>query len=106
MGFQAFGQCFRQFLDTALQKPKKKYVKELSLSFPYLKTEFETPTGSFFIVFLFRPIVEIVRILFRPHCIISASIQDFELKLRTQTKFDTLISNLKLNFQHDVVMMP
>ena len=27
-----------------------KYVKELSLSFPKLKTELKTPTGSFFIV--------------------------------------------------------
>ena len=27
-----------------------KYVKELSLSFPKLKTELKAPTGSFFIV--------------------------------------------------------
>ena len=27
-----------------------KYVKELSLSFPKVKTESKTPTGSFFIV--------------------------------------------------------
>ena len=52
----------------------------------------------FLLSFLFRLIVEIVYILFRPHCIISASIQDFELKLSTETKFDTLSSNLKLNF--------
>ena len=58
----------------------------------------------FYCLFLLRPIVKIVCILFKPHCIISASIQDFELKLRTQTKFDTLISNLKLNFHYGIVM--
>ena len=31
-------------------KKNRKYVKELSLSFPKLKTELKTPTGSFFIV--------------------------------------------------------
>ena len=31
--FHAFDQCFRQFLDTALQKAEI-YVKELPLSFP------------------------------------------------------------------------
>ena len=67
-----------------------KYVKELSLSFPNLKTELKS--------------VEIVYVLFRLHCIISVSIQDFELKLGTRTKFDTLISNLKLDFQYDIVM--
>ena len=36
---------------------------------------------------------------FGPHCIISACTQDYELKLNIQTNFDTLISNLKLNFQ-------
>ena len=40
---------------------------------------------------------------FRPHCIISASIQDFELKLSTQTNVDTLISNLKVNVQYDTL---
>ena len=43
-------------------------------------------------------------VLFRPHCIISASIQDFELKLSTQTYFDTLILNLKLNFHYGIIM--
>ena len=36
--FYAFDQCFRQFLDKALQITRK-YVLELSLSFPQLKTE-------------------------------------------------------------------
>ena len=58
----------------------------------------------FFLSFLFSLIVKIVCVVFRPHCIISASIQDFELKLSTQTIFDTPISNLELNFQHDIVM--
>ena len=40
-----------------------KYVKELSLSFPSLKTELKNPIGSFFIVVLFSPIVEIVYVL-------------------------------------------
>ena len=41
---------------------------------------------------------------FRAHCIISASFQAFDLNLSTATNFDTLISNLKLNFQYDIVM--
>ena len=41
--------------------------------------------------------MKIVCVLFRPHCIMPASIQDFEFELGTQTKLDTLISNLKLN---------
>ena len=82
----------------------EKDVNELNLSFPNLKQNWETSTGSFFIVFLFRPIVEIVWVFYDTDCIISASIQDFELKLNTQTKFDALISNLKLNFQYNIVM--
>ena len=54
--------------------------------------------------FLFRRIVEILFVLVRPHCIISVSFQDFELKLSTQTNFDTFILNLKFKFQYDIVM--
>ena len=43
-------------------------------------------------------------VLFGPHCNISAYTQCYELKISTQTNFDTLISNLKLNFQRDSVM--
>ena len=39
-----------------------------------------------------------------PHCLISAHTQDFELKFSIQTKFDTLISNLKLYFQYIILM--
>ena len=99
-----FGQCFRQFFDTSLRNPKN-MLKSCLRASQIWKQNWKTLTGSFFIVFLlFRPIVEIVYILFRSHCIIPDSIQNFELKLHTQTKFDTLISNLKSNFQYDIVM--
>ena len=39
-------------------KKTGEYVKELSLSFPKLKTELKTPTGSFSLLFLFSPIDE------------------------------------------------
>ena len=52
--------------------------------------------------FLLRRIAEILCVLFRPDYIISASIEDFELKLSTQANFDTLISNLRLYFQYDI----
>ena len=81
-----------------------KYVKELSLSFPNLKTELKSSYWSIFYCLLFRSIVKIGCILFRPQCIILAFIHRFELKLSTKTKFDTLISNLKLNLQYDIVM--
>ena len=81
-----------------------KYVKERSPSFLNLKTELKN-SFVFLLSFLFRQIVNIECVLFRPHCIISASIQDFELKLSTFTTFGTLISNLKLNFQYNIVMM-
>ena len=58
----------------------------------------------FLLPFLFRQMDEKLRILFEPHCIISAYTQDYELKFSTQTNFDTLISNLKFYFQYDIVM--
>ena len=42
---------------------------------------------------------------FRPLCNISGSFRDFELKLSAPPNLDTLILNLKLNFQCDIVMM-
>ena len=59
---------------------------------------------SFLFPSSFRQIGEILCLYFRPHGIIAASFQAFELKLSTQANFDTLISNLKSNFQYDIVM--
>ena len=70
----------------------------------YIWKQYSKTPGSFFIVFLFRQIVEILCIVFRPHYIISASFHAFELKVSTQTNFDTLISILKSDSQHDIVM--
>ena len=47
--------------------------------------------------------VEKLRNLSGPQCIISAYTQDYKLKFSTQTNFDTLISNLKFYFQYDTV---
>ena len=55
------------------------------------KQNWNTPTGSFFIVVLFNQIVEKWLVLFGPYYIISVYAQD--------SNFNTLISNLKLNFQ-------
>ena len=77
-----------------------KYVKEL----PKSENRIESSYWSIFYCLLFRSIVKIACILFRPQCIILASIHRFEFKLSTKTKFDTLISNLKLNLQYDVIM--
>ena len=43
-------------------------------------------------------------ILFGQNCNISASTYDYELKFSTQTKFDTMTSNLNSYFQYKIVM--
>ena len=59
----------------------------------------------FLLPFLFRQIVEKLRVRFGPHCIISAYTQYYELKFSTRTNFDTLIPNLEFCFQYDIVMI-
>ena len=65
------------------------HVKELSLSFLSIKTEFL-----------------IVKNLstFGPHCNILPYTQNYELKFSIEMNFDTLISNLKAYFQYEIVM--
>ena len=58
----------------------------------------------FLLLLLFGQIVENIRILFGPHCNISAYAQDYELKFSIQTKFDTRTSNLRSYFQYKAVM--
>ena len=48
MCFHAFGQCFCLLLDITLQKTRE-CVKELSLSFLFMKRNKKIPTGSVFI---------------------------------------------------------
>ena len=70
-------------------KKTGEYVKELSLSFPKLKTELKTPTGSFFIVVLFSPINENDS-LFLGHIALS----QLTLKIMSRNSPDKLISIL------------
>ena len=99
MSFNAFG--LQLFIDTALQKPENMF--KLSINENRCG---KTPTGPvFFLLLLFRLIVEKLRILFEPHCDISAYTQNYELKFTIQINFDTLISNLKSYFQYGIVMM-
>ena len=56
----------------------------------------------FLLSFLFGQLENCV--VFGSHCITSAYTHDNESKLNTETNFDTLIPNLKLNFQYDIVM--
>ena len=58
----------------------------------------------FLLLLLFWLIIEKLRILFGPHCNISAYANDYELKFSTEMNFDTLISNLKSYFQYEAVM--
>ena len=101
MCFHAFGQCFRLFLDRALQKNTTKNeerVNRLSLNFPKLKTEFKNS------YLLLRQRAKTFCLLFGPHCIISSETQGNELKFSIHTNFGTLISNLKLYFQYNIVI--
>ena len=67
-----------------------KYVKELSLSFPKLKTQFEKfLLVRFLLLFLFSPIVEKWLTVSGPYCIISVL-----LKIMSWNSPDKLISIL------------
>ena len=72
------------------------YVKE---------NRIENSTGLFLLAVLFRQMFENLRVLFGPHCNISQPILTI-MKLKIETNFDTLISNLKLHSQFDIVMTP
>ena len=75
----AFDQCFRPFLDKALQNPENMLKSYLWASHNW-KQNWKTPTGSFLLSFLFGQIVEKWLVLFTPYCIISAYFRDYELK--------------------------
>ena len=81
------------------------YVKELSLSFLYWKQNWKLLLVHFLLPLLFRQVVKKLRILFGPLFNISAYSEGYDLKFSIQTKFDTLISNLKSHFQYDIFMM-
>ena len=84
-GFSCIWSMFSTIFRYSTTKTDQ-YVKDLSLSFPNLKTIEKLLQICFYCLFLFRPIVEIVCILFRPHSIISASMEDFELYVIRYTK--------------------
>ena len=74
MSFRAFSQCFQLFIDTALQKLENmlRAISNLHIN--------ENRIGKlllvrFLFLLLFRLIVEKLRILFGPHCNISAYAQ-------------------------------
>ena len=76
------------------------YVKEI----PINKNRIEKfLLVRFLLMLLFRLIVEKLRI-FGPHCNISANTHDYELKISILTNFETLMSNLKSDFQYEIVM--
>ena len=104
MSFHTFGQCFQAFIDTALQKPENMLMAISKLPINENRIE-KFLLVRFLLLLLFRLIVEKLRILFGPHCNISAYTQDYELKFGIQMNFHTLISNLKSYFQYGIVMM-
>ena len=69
MDFHSFGQCCRQFFDIAQRKPDNMLKSFSELSKSENRIENSDPIGSFFIVFFAKQFVEIVCVLFRPHCI-------------------------------------
>ena len=77
------------------------YVKELPINENRIE---KLLLVRFLLLLLFWLIVEKLRILFGPHCNISAYTQDYELKFGIQMNFDTLISNLRSHFQYEIVM--
>ena len=102
MSFHAFGQRFQPFTDTPLQKPENMLnISKLPINENRIE---KLLVVRFLLLLLFRPIVEKLRILFGPHCNISAYTQDQELKFSIQMNFDTLISNLKSYFKYEIVM--
>ena len=105
MCFHAFGQCFRLFLDRALQKLENlpRAISKLLMTENRIK---KLLLVRFLLPFFFCQMVEnyAFYILFGPHYIISAYTQDYELKFSIKTNFDTVISNLKLHFQYNIIM--
>ena len=64
----------------------------------------ETLLVRFLLLLLFGQIVEKLRILLGHVAIPQPILKTMSLKFRIQTKFDTLISNLKSYFRHKIVM--
>ena len=100
--FHAVGLCFWLFLDIALQKPETCLRAVYKLLITGNRIE-KLLLVRFLLLFCLGRYSKNTD-SFRPHCIISAYAQGYELKFNVQANFNAFILNLKLYFQYSIVM--